>query len=245
MMIEKEGELIDCDVYDVYLSKERSTVILDTGKDVLIPIHISPEQARSIQMGLSSKDFFRPLTHDLMIKVFENHDIEIQDLVIHGVKGSAIIAELKVEKGEESFRYDIRPSDGIALVVRTKSNIFVTEEMMARLGVQAKYQKSFQKRSSLVRDQKSKVESEKRDPVRSLEVTEAEDQVILVAELYGVESKEDIELDVFMDSVILKLESVGREYEQRIDLPAEVKKSEIDDLSFQNKVLEVKLKKSR
>jgi len=244
-MIEKEGELIDCTVSDVYLSREKSTVILETDEGALIPIHISTAQARSIQMGLSGIDFYRPLTHDLMIKIFEDHDIEIQDLVIHGLKGSTILAELRIEKDEESFSYDIRPSDGIALVVRTKSKIFVTEEMKARLAVQVEYQQSFQERSSLLRDQKSKVEYEEREPVRSKEVMEAEDHIILVAELPGVESKEDIELDVFTDSIILRLESLGREYEKRIDLPAEVKKGEIEDLSFQNKILEVKLKKSR
>jgi len=243
-MIEKEGELIDCAVSDVYLSREKSTVILKTDEGALIPIHISTAQARSIKMGLSGIDFYRPLTHDLMIKVFEDHDIEIQDLVIHGLKGSTILAELRVEKDEESFRYDIRPSDGIALVVRTKSKIFVTEEIKARLAVQVKYQRSFQERPSLVRDQKSKIESEEREPVRSMELTEAEDHIILVAELPEVDSGEDIELDVFTDSIILKLGSLGREYEQRIDLPAEVKKGEIEDFSFQNKILEAKLKKS-
>jgi len=62
-------------------------------------------------MGLSGVDFYRPLTHDLVIKIFDDHDIKIRNLIIHGLKGSTILAELTVEKGGEIFSYDIRPSE--------------------------------------------------------------------------------------------------------------------------------------
>ena len=244
-MIERKGGLIDCSVSDVYLSREQSTVILETEEGALIPIDISTEQARSIQMGISGVDFYRPLTHDLVIKIFDDHDIKIRNLIIHGLKGSTILAELTVEKGGEIFSYDIRPSDGLGLVVRTRSDILVTEEMKAKLGVQVEYERSFDRGSSLVQDQESKVESEERDPVRSMELNEAEDHIILVAELSRIERKEDIGIDVFSDSIVLRLEISGEEYEEKIELPSEVKQGKIEALSFQNKILEVKLEKSR
>ncbi|MFW6040634.1 MAG: bifunctional nuclease domain-containing protein [Thermoplasmatota archaeon] len=223
-----DESLIACEVMNVYLADEGATVVLDPGRDTLVPIQVSSEQGRSIQLGLWGEKFFRPLTHDLMVNILDEQGLEIESLVIHGLIGSTITAELHLRKNDKRYSYDVRPSDGIALVLRTGSKIMITDELIESIGVNVEYWYSKHEKERL--------------PIESLDIIEAENYIEVIAELPNVEKEEDIEIELFPNSIKLNAKTTEGGFDRTMSLPKEIEK-EIEELSFTNKILELKLKK--
>lgn len=99
------------------------------GKRVL-PIWIGRAEARAIAMELAGQKFQRPLTHDLMKTVIEGLDGAVRKIDIIELKENTFFAKLFIEKGDEIIGIDARPSDSIALALKTRSPVFVAEELL-------------------------------------------------------------------------------------------------------------------
>lgn len=99
------------------------------GKRVL-PIWIGRSEARAIAMELAGQKFQRPLTHDLMKTVIEGLDGAIKKVDILDLKENTFFAKLFIEKGDEILGIDARPSDSIALALKTKAPVFVAEALL-------------------------------------------------------------------------------------------------------------------
>jgi bifunctional DNase/RNase len=100
-----------------------------TGRRIL-PIWIGRAEARAIAMELASQKFQRPLTHDLMKTIIQGLDAKIRKVCIEELKNNTFYAKIFIEKGEEIVGIDARPSDSIALALRTKSPIFIAESLL-------------------------------------------------------------------------------------------------------------------
>lgn len=96
----------------------------------VLPIWIGRSEARAIAMELAGQKFQRPLTHDLMKTVIEGLDGAVRKITITELKENTFFAQLFIEKGDEIIGIDARPSDSIALALRTKSPVFVSEELL-------------------------------------------------------------------------------------------------------------------
>lgn len=111
---------------------ERAFVLLSAG-DRKLPIVIGPCEAASIAYALSGQRHDRPLTHDLMRTILERTGLDIDRVVIddlwRGVFYGKIV--LKDSSGDELV-VDCRPSDAIAMAVRTDSPVFVAEGILDR-----------------------------------------------------------------------------------------------------------------
>lgn len=99
------------------------------GKRIL-PIWIGRAEARAIGMVLAGQKFQRPLTHDLMKTIIQGLNGSIRKVTIFELKGNTFYAKLFVEKDDEIVGIDARPSDSIALALRTKSPIFVADTLL-------------------------------------------------------------------------------------------------------------------
>jgi hypothetical protein len=96
-----------------------------------LPIYIGQDQARSIISALENNKPPRPLTHDLMVNILEECDWTIERIIVHALQDNTFYAVLTLKHGEIRKEIDARPSDAIALALRTDSPIWVMEEVVA------------------------------------------------------------------------------------------------------------------
>jgi uncharacterized protein len=111
----------------------RSPIVLlrDAAERRQLPIFIGQEQARNIISALENQVPPRPLTHDLLVNLLEEWNMVLERVVIHSLQDNTFYAILQVRQGEARKEIDSRPSDAIAIALRTKSPIWVMEEVIA------------------------------------------------------------------------------------------------------------------
>ena len=96
----------------------------------ILPIWIGRAEARAIAMELASQKFQRPLTHDLMKTIIQGLDARIRKVCIEDLRNNTFYAKIFIEKDDEIVGIDARPSDSIALALRTKSPIYIAEGLL-------------------------------------------------------------------------------------------------------------------
>jgi RNA polymerase sigma factor (sigma-70 family) len=100
-----------------------------------MPIWVGPFEGQSIAMGLGDLTTQRPLTFDFFAGLLKAIDTEIEEVRIETLKGDIFYAIVKIRCGKTSGEIDARPSDALALAVRTGSPVFVSEEVWKVAGV--------------------------------------------------------------------------------------------------------------
>ncbi|MFB2897218.1 bifunctional nuclease family protein [Aerosakkonemataceae cyanobacterium BLCC-F50] len=111
----------------------RSPIVLlkDGTERRALPIYIGQDQAKSIIAALENQPPPRPLTHDLLVNMLEAWEMKVERIIIHSLQDNTFYAILTVRKGEVKKDIDARPSDAIAVALRTRSPIWVMEEVIA------------------------------------------------------------------------------------------------------------------
>ena len=136
----------------------RSPIVLlcDPSRRRQVPIWIDQAQAHNIMAGLNGEPSPRPLSHDLMVRLLAAGDLHLERVIIHAIEDSTFRAVLKLshdasseeiedpsdvetleenEAREERLDIDARPSDAIALAIRTGSSIWMLEEVVAEASI--------------------------------------------------------------------------------------------------------------
>lgn len=113
------------------VSRHPIVLLRDASERRQLPIFIGQDQARAIISALENQVPPRPLTHDLMANLLEEWDMVLERVVIHSLQDNTFYAVLMVRQGEVRKEIDSRPSDAIAIALRTKSPIWVMEEVVA------------------------------------------------------------------------------------------------------------------
>jgi len=115
-----------------YDQNNRSPIIFlkDTQSDRFLPVWIGEAEAISIEIASRGEAAPRPLTHDLMKSVLDHAGIQLVSVIIDRLVGSVYYATLVLELGEKTVEVDCRPSDGVALAIREKAQIFVADDLM-------------------------------------------------------------------------------------------------------------------
>lgn len=107
-------------------------VLLKDGSDRrALPIYIGQDQAKAIIGALENQQTPRPLTHDLIANIFDVWEIALDKIIIHSLQDNTFYAVLCLKQGETKKEIDCRPSDAIAVALRTGSPIWVMEEVVA------------------------------------------------------------------------------------------------------------------
>ncbi len=95
-----------------------------------LPILIGPFEATAIALALEGTQVPRPLSHDLMKSVIEALKARVDRVVIHDIQENTFFAKVILESTVGPLEIDARPSDSIALALRTGSPIYVSDQII-------------------------------------------------------------------------------------------------------------------
>jgi len=87
-------------------------------------------EATAIASEMEGIKFSRPMTHDLLMNIINKANIEIGKIEIYDLKDNTYYAFIHLSKDKEQLTIDARPSDAIALAIRAKAPIFVSDEVI-------------------------------------------------------------------------------------------------------------------
>jgi bifunctional DNase/RNase len=103
----------------------------------ILPIFIGAPEAASIHHATTGIVPERPLTHDLLVGVLRSLEASLQRVVVTEVRDHTYYAELHLSVGERVVTVSCRPSDAVAVAVRTGSPIFAEADLMDEAGREA------------------------------------------------------------------------------------------------------------
>ena len=102
----------------------------------LLPIWIGHPEATAILLALQGMEPPRPMTHDLLKNVLDTLDMQVERVEITRLEEGTFYAAVVLRGEERTLVVDARPSDSIALAVRSYSPIFVAEEVLEEAAVE-------------------------------------------------------------------------------------------------------------
>ena len=105
-------------------------ILRDTQSQLFLPIWIGVFEANAIALKIEGVEPPRPMTHDLLRLVLEQLGAQVEKIVISDLKESTFFAVIHVQHGGQSVGIDARPSDAIALALRTEAPIFVLRSVL-------------------------------------------------------------------------------------------------------------------
>ena len=112
------------------LSHDPVVILKDMDGSHYLPILIGPFEATAIALALEGSAVPRPLSHDLMRNILQSLETSLEQVIIHDIKDSTFYAKLVLRTDGELQEIDARPSDGIALALRMKAPIYVTDKIV-------------------------------------------------------------------------------------------------------------------
>lgn len=105
-------------------------ILKEKGGSRMMPIMIGYYEAQSIHLALNDIHIQRPLTHDLTVNVIRSLNATIDRIVVNDLRESTFYARIHFTTPNGPVDVDSRPSDAIALAVRSNSPIFVAKEVL-------------------------------------------------------------------------------------------------------------------
>ncbi len=100
-----------------------------------LPIWIGQPEARSILMKLQNQEFSRPLTHDLAVNLVSELGGSMERVTVTELRDSTFFATISLQINGRTVEIDSRPSDAIALAVRSGAEIFAADEVIEEAAV--------------------------------------------------------------------------------------------------------------
>jgi len=131
---------VDSIMYDL-VNKTPVVILKENNGDRYLPILIGMYEASAIEMGLKNIPFPRPMTHDLLTHILDRLQRSVEFIHITHIEESTFYANLVLYNEGEKIEVDARPSDAIAIALRTKAPILVNEEILVKAGIPLKAMK--------------------------------------------------------------------------------------------------------
>lgn len=125
---------VDSIMYDL-VNKTPVVILKESNGERYLPILIGMYEASAIEMGLKNIPFPRPMTHDLLSHLLDKLQRTVDFILISRIEDSTFFASIVLYNEGEKIEIDSRPSDAIALALRTRSPIFVNEEILVKAGI--------------------------------------------------------------------------------------------------------------
>lgn len=107
-------------------------ILRDADDRSFLPIWVGVFEANAIALQLEGVKTPRPLTHDLLKETISRLDAIVDRVVITRLHENTFYAEIHLVSGGRTVVVDSRPSDAIALALRTSSPVFVEEEVLEK-----------------------------------------------------------------------------------------------------------------
>jgi bifunctional DNase/RNase len=107
-------------------------ILKDTANEKTLPIWIGFMEASSIAMELEKTPRIRPITHDLVKNLIEKLKFIVTKIEVTDLRDDTFYARIYLKRESEEYSLDSRPSDAIAIALRTDSPIYVNEEVIEK-----------------------------------------------------------------------------------------------------------------
>ena len=113
-------------------SRNYAVILNEIGGDRCLPVIIGSYEAQSIALAIEVVDTPpRPLTHDLICNLIEKFKGQLKTVKINNISNGIFYSTMEIHSEKLGLiNIDARPSDAIAVAIRLKTPIFVSEDIM-------------------------------------------------------------------------------------------------------------------
>ena len=105
-------------------------ILRDKEGQRVLPIWVGIFEANALALQLENVATPRPMTHDLLKDMIGQLEGRVMRIVINDLRDSTFFAQIRVLTGGKTLEVDARPSDAIALALRTEAPIFVAQTVL-------------------------------------------------------------------------------------------------------------------
>jgi RNA polymerase sigma factor (sigma-70 family) len=131
----RRKRMIKVSIADVIKHQEKTIVFLmNESQDRVLPMWIGEFEGASIVLGMSGFQTPRPLTFDFISHLLAASNAVLEEVRVESIKSDTFYGVAKLRIGDVVEEVDARPSDVLALAIRTGSPIYVADEIMAQAG---------------------------------------------------------------------------------------------------------------
>jgi hypothetical protein len=117
------------------MSQQRIVILREIDDERYLPIWIGTPEADSITIALQEVEVARPLTHDLVKNIFNSFDARILRVEVVALRDDTFYGNIVAEVDGRTLNIDSRPSDALALAVRSHVPILVSRSVMDMAGI--------------------------------------------------------------------------------------------------------------
>ncbi len=114
---------------------QRVVILKEKEASRYLPIWIGPAEADAIAVRLQEVSVARPLTHDLLRDLLEKLGAQVDCVVVNDLADDTFYARIMISVNGEQIELDSRPSDALALAVRTQVPIYAEDTVLDKAGV--------------------------------------------------------------------------------------------------------------
>jgi len=97
-----------------------------------LPIWVGKSEASAISFALEGVPAPRPMTHDLIKSLLDTVDAKVISVVITDLNDNTYYAKIHLQYEDSEYSIDSRPSDAIALALRTSAPVFASESVLRK-----------------------------------------------------------------------------------------------------------------
>jgi len=105
-------------------------ILKDLEEKCALPIWIGLIEASAIATELEHIQLARPMTHDLVKNMLESLEVEVMKVEVNDLSDNTFYARLQLRSGDKEITLDSRPSDAIAVALRTNTPIYVAKKVI-------------------------------------------------------------------------------------------------------------------
>ncbi|MFN2198969.1 MAG: bifunctional nuclease family protein [Anaerolineales bacterium] len=117
------------------MSQQRIIILREVGADRYLPIWIGVYEAEAIAIALQEVEIARPLTHDLLKNVFKAINAQVLRVEVISLRDDTYYGNIVAQVNGNVIDIDSRPSDALALAVRSNVPILVARDVMDSAGI--------------------------------------------------------------------------------------------------------------
>lgn len=107
-------------------------ILRDEDNSETLPIWVGKSEASAISFALEGISAPRPMTHDLLKAMLDAVDAKLISIVVSDLKDNTYYARIHLMYEDSEYAIDSRPSDAIALALRTNTPVFAKEEVLRK-----------------------------------------------------------------------------------------------------------------
>ena len=116
-------------------NQQRIVVLREVNAERYLSIYIGPYEAEAITIALQEIEVARPQTHDLLKNIINSLNSRLVRVEVIALREDVYFGNLVVESGGRVINIDSRPSDALALAVRSHVPVFVSRDVMDSAGI--------------------------------------------------------------------------------------------------------------